>query len=323
MLDRDGLPGDEPVVRRVDPADAGKAVPEPAPKEPKLSPRKKITPEEVEARFAARRAEREARKANRPPREMGKLVRAVVGSALGIGIVCFGLGINNAGEQHAVEVKANEDKEATLTGALGKLDPAADDKTARQKLVDGIAAAQKRSGELAAAQQQFAGIFYAGNSEPSANNGTPKPSALKSLEHRKVIAGFFAPESLILTDDQAYSFRTQDLLEPGKIDPRLPWYTRYEPAGGKDGTQKVADPASYAWKAASVTLSGTPDVLSVVFTNSDVKTGELLAWATARYSVKDNTFNNLSVSMTSQGESQQLKVDTVRSGPGTSKGGKA
>jgi hypothetical protein len=322
MLDRDQLPGDEPVVRRVDPADADKTVPEPAPKGPKRSPRQKITPEEVEARFAARRAEREARKANRAPREMGKLVRVVVASALGIGIVCFGLGINNAGEQHAVEVKVNEDKAATLTGALGKLDPT-DDKTTKQKLVDGIAAAQKRSGELAAAQQQFAGIFYAGNSEPSANNGTPKPSALKSLEHRKVIAGFFDPESLILTDDQAYSFRTQDLLEPGKIDPRLPWYTRYEPAAGKDGVQKVADPASYAWKTAAVTLSGTPDVLSVVFTNSDVKTGELLAWATARYSVKDNTFNNLSVSRTSQGESQQLKVDTVRSVPGTSKGGKA
>jgi hypothetical protein len=321
MVENNGLPGEGPVVRRVKPG-TEKAVSEGSAVEPKAKQRNKITAEEVEAKFAALRAAREARKANRKPRELSKLVRVVVASALGVGIVGFGLGINNAGEQHTVEIQANQSKVASLEGALETLAPANGENTT-QKLMDGIAAAQKRSDELAAAQQEFASIASAGNAEPSANNGTPKPAVLKSLEHRKVLAGFFSPESLILTDAEAYSFRTEDLLEPGKIDPRQPWFIRYETAGGEGTARKVAAPDSYAWKTASVTLSGTPDVLSVTFTNSDVKTGELLAWATARYSVKDNTFSNLSVSRTSQGESQQLKVDTVQSVPDTTQGAKS
>lgn len=321
MVEKNRLSGETPVVQRIQPADAEKAVSGKSPAEPwtkpAAKPRGKVTAEEVEAKFAAMRVNREERKANRPPREMGKLVRVVIASALAVGIVGFALGISNAGEQHTVEVRTNQNKVAALTGALETLSPA-DGTDTKRKLVDGIAAAQKRSDELAAGQQQFAGIAYTGNAEPGTNDGRPNPAVLRSLEHRKVIAGFFAPESLILTDAQAYTFRTEDLLGPGRIDPRQPWYTRYEP--GTDAARKVASPDSYTWKTASVTLSGTPDVLSVVWTNTDANTGQLLAWATARYSVESNTFRNLSVNKTTQGESQQLKVDTAGAESATAKG---
>ncbi|MGY4541216.1 GH24 family phage-related lysozyme (muramidase) [Arthrobacter sp. UYNi723] len=322
MVEKNRVAGETPVVQRIPPAETvNTASGQGNTAKPGTKPRRKVTPEEVEAKFAALRARREERQANRSPREMGKLVRVVIASALGVGIVGFALGINNAGEQHTVEVRTNQNKVAALTGALETLTPA-DGANTKQKLVDGIAAAQKRSDALAAGQQQFAGIAYAGNAEAGTNDGRPKQAVLKSLEHRKVIAGFFAPEALILTDAQAYTFRTEDLLGPGRIDPRQPWYTRYEPANGNEAARKVAAPESYTWKTASVTLSGTPDVLSVVWTNTDTKTGDLLAWATARYSVESDTFRNLSVNRTTQGESQQLKVGTAGSESATAKGAK-
>ncbi|GAB5079670.1 hypothetical protein [Arthrobacter sp. AD-310] len=337
MVEKNGTPGSEPVVRRVKPADTG-AAEKPASRvlaaKPKAVPRTKVTPEELEARFTAALASRKAQKAGKTPRDMGKVARIVLASALGVGIVGFSLGINNAGEQHTVAVKANEDKEAAITGALEELTPA-NGKNTRQELVDGLAAAQKRSDELAAAQQQFASIAYAGNDDPGSNDGRPKPAVLKSLDHRKAITPFFDPGSLILSDDQAYTFRTEDLLGPGRIDPRQPWFTRYEPvtdnSSGTDsqtaaGTaRKAMDPAGYTWRTASVTLSGTPGVMSVVWTNSDTTTGDLLAWATARYSVKTNTFRGLSVGTTTRGDSFGLKVGSTSpgTGSGTATGGNA
>ena len=138
-----------------------------------------------------------------------------------------------------------------------------------------------------------------------------------------MLAGFFAPESLLLTDAQAYSFRTEDLLGPGRIDPRQPWFTRYDPAGDTGTPRSASDPKSYTWKTVSVALSGSPRLMSVVWTNTDSGTGELLAWATARYSVETNTFKTLSVNRTTRGDSQQLKPETTSATPATTKGAKA
>lgn len=314
-----------PVVRRLSPpaTDGRPAGQKPAtPRKPpalKMAPRTKVTAEDVEAKVAALLVERQARKAARPARSMRVLVRAVVASAMGVGIIGFGLGINAVNDQRAADLKASQSKEASLTGALDAVSPDGG-KDTPQKLTTGLAAAQKRSDEVAAAQQEFAAIAYAGNAEPATNNGTPKPSVLKSLQHRKVLAGLFAPESLLLTDAQAYSFRTQDLLGPGSIDPRQPWFTRYDAADGTGTARNASDPKSYAWKTVSVSLSGTPGVMSVVWTNTDAATGELLAWATARYSVDTNTFRSLSVNLSTRGESQQLKPTTTGPAPATAKG---
>lgn len=321
MVEKQELNDGPPVVRRVTPA-TGAASPEKGPAEPMktvkpaLAPRKKVTAEDVEAKFTALRGERRARKAARAPRRMGSLVRVVVASTLGAGIIGCGLGISAANDQHASDVKANQSKLASLTGALGSVPPDSGKDTAPE-LAGALAAAQRRSDQLAAAQQEFAAIAYAGNAEPGTNDGRPKQAVLKSLEHRKVLAEFFAAESMLLTDAQAYSFRTEDLLGPGRIDPRQSWFTRYEPAGGA-GARKAADPRSYAWKTASVTLSGTPGIMSVVWTNTDAGSGELLAWASARYSVDSNTFRALSVNLTTLGDSHQLKPVTAET-PGTTK----
>jgi hypothetical protein len=317
-----------PVVRKVTLPTGGGAFSAKPPAQPAkavkaaTAPRTKVRAEDVEAKFTALLEERRARKGTRPPRRMGSLVRAVAASAMGVGIIGFGLGINAASAQQAADVKANQSKEASLAGALEAVSPDSGKDTV-QKLTGGLAAAQKRSDELAAAQQQFAAIAYAGNAEPGTNDGRPKPSVLKSVEHRKALAGFFAPESLLLSDAQAYSFRTEDLLGPGRIDPRQPWFTRYEPSGASGAARDAASPGSYTWKTVSVTLSGSPGVMSVVWTNTDAGTGELLAWATARYSVDTGTFRTLTVNRTTRGESQQLKPETTGTAAATAKGANA
>lgn len=303
------LAGDEPVVRRVAPP-AEKNTDKEKVEKPKKPARAKLTGEDVAARLAERRTQRDAARVSKTKRPMDKLVRTLTASALGVGIIGLALGMNAAEGRHSVDVAANVSKIASLEGALASLVPADDADTA-ENLAGGLAAAQTRSDELAAAQQEFGVIAHAGNTDPGTNDGRPKQSVLKALEHRKALAGFFAPSSLALTDAQAYSFRTEALLGPGMIDPRLPWFTRYEPVVEKAGAQRASDPAGYAWKRASVTLSGTPGVMSVVWTNTDTKTGELLAWATARYWAETDTFQDLVVHKTSLGEGQQLKVDTT------------
>lgn len=324
MTEEQGADGGPPVVRRVTPpvaggdfAEWGRKRPQ-TPAAPKFAPRSKVTAEDMEARFTALRAGRQARKAGRTPRSMSGAVRTAVAAAMGVGIIGFGLGINAANIQHEADMKAGQSKLASLSGAVEAVSPE-NGKDTPKKLTGALAAAQKRSDALAAAQQQFAEIAYAGNADPGTNDGRPKPSVLRSVDHRKSLAAFFAPESLVLTDAEAYSFRTDDLLEPGRIDPRMPWFTRYDPAAGASAARNASDPKSYTWKTASVTLSGSPGVMSVVWTNTDAGTGELLAWATARYSVDNNTFRSLTVTRTTRGESQQLTPKTAD----TTKGAKA
>lgn len=314
-MDRKTIPGGEPVVRRV--SSAGAETPAP-PEKPGTGtpkpPRKKVTPEDIEAAFARRRAERaqrNERKAERPPREMGKLVRGVSAAAMGLCIVAGSLAINHAAGEHRTAVAANESRIAALTGALEELAPDDSRAESAEAIAGNLAAARKRGDELAAAQQQFAVISHAGNTEPGNNDGTPKTSVMESLEQRRQLAGFFDPDSLVLTDEQAYTFRTEDLLDPGRIDPRQPWYLRYDGTGGLTASA----PESYGWSTASVSLSGTPDVVEVVWTNTETETGELLAWATARYSVKTGTFDTLRVNTTTQGDSHRLKADEKRSTP--------
>lgn len=311
MVDRKQIPGDEPVIRRV-PAATAPPEPQARPAKARMKPeRRKITPEDVEAAFVRRRAERAERRANRPVREMGKVLRIATASVLGAGIIGCALAMNHEDTEHTATVRVNDNKIAALSGALEELAPkTGEEADTAGNMAEDIAGAQRRSDELAAAQQQFAVIFHARNTETSANDGTPGAAALASLEQRRKIAGFFAPESLVLTDEQAYSFRTERLLEPGRIDPRQPWYTRYE-----DGGQLASAPDRYLWKAVSVTVSGTPGVMDVVWTNTDTESGDLLAWATARYSAETDTFNTLRVNTTTRGDSNTLKAGGAQAAP--------
>jgi len=282
-------------------------------------PRTKVTAEDVEARVAGLLSDRRTRKAARAPRSMRTLVRASVATAMGIGIIGFGLGISSENAQHAADMRAGQTKQASLEGALAAVDPETG-KDTPQKLTTGLAAARKLSDSVASSQQDFAAIAFAGNADAVTSDGRPAPATLKSLEHRKALAAFFAPEALLLTDAQAYSFRTNDLLGPGRIDPRQPWFVRYEAATATGGLRPAADPKTYSWQTASVSLSGTPGVMSVVWTNTDTATGELLAWATARYSTETNTLRNLTVTLTTRGDSQQLKPHSTSAAPAAAKG---
>lgn len=321
MVDKNGLAGGEPVGQQQPPPvlDADVASWRDAAK-PQDNRRPKVTAEDVAADFAARRAERQARRDAREPRQMGRLVRIVAASAMGVGIIGFAVGASAAERQYASDAAANRDKVASLSGALAALSPA-DGEDPVQTLVDGLSAAQARSDELAAGQQRFSVIAHEGNSDPGTNDGRPKASVLKSLEQRRALEGFFAPESLVLTEAEAYTFRTEDLLGPGRIDPRLPWFTRYEPAGGDAAASKASDPEGYSWETASVALSGTPGLFNVVWTNTDTGTGELLSWATAGYSAETGTFQDLVVYRTTLGEKQQLKPATA--GTATTEGADA
>lgn len=282
-----------------------------------LPEQEKVTAEDVAASFAARKTKREQKREERPVRKVSSLVTGVLVVALGAGILGFGTGLSRLDVDHGVAVQTNIDKKADLEGTLLTLRPV-EEETLSKTLAEDLNTTRERAIALAKAEQGFAEIAYEGNSEPNLNDGRPNPSILKSLEHRKELTGFFAPASLWLSDADAYGFRTQDLLEPGQIDPRQPWFIKYDQGEGSAETKrKAASPESYGWKVASVDLSDTPGLMVVIFTNVDKNTGDLLAWASTRYSVKENTFSNLSVRRSTIGDRHSLKAGSLAKPAGT------
>lgn len=265
----------------------------------KKPPREKLTGEDVEARFKEFGARLAEKKAGRPVRSMGGLVKTVTACALGLGIVLCGVGLSNANDSHQAESKVVAGQISTVEGSLLETIPAKDLVVA-EVLTKDLTQARERSDALAKIQSDFATIAYAGNDDPPVADGLPNVSLLKSLEHGRASVDFFTPESLLLSDDQAYVFRTNDVLGAGRIDPRTSWFIAYD-ISAETGKNKASDPGSYGWKTASVMPSTAPGVVAVTWTNVDAD-GNLLAWAAAKYENKSGLFSGFRLNTTTTGD---------------------
>ena len=102
------------------------------------------------------------------------------------------------------------------------------------------------------------------------------------------------------------------------IDPRFPWYVRYEGL-------KASSPGAYAWSVESVMpdlatqdATGTTRTARVIWLCRDTAGGQVLAWANAAYSYdgKAGTFADLKVVVTAAGAEHQQGASTTGNGSG-------
>lgn len=275
-------------------------------------PRQKVTAQDMDDRFKAAAAKRAQKRADRPERNVAAMVRVALGGALGLGILLVGMNMNTAGEGHTQVMTTTSNEIQTVQGELAQGIPTKDLIVA-EKLNADLAKARARSDDLAGIQREFASIAYAGNNEPVNNNGLPGASTLKSLEHGRASVDFFTPESLLLKDEQAYKFTTVDVLGPGRIDPRTSWFVAYD-ISATPGKNPASNPAGYGWSTTTVVPSAAPGMMAVTWMNTETQSGNVFAWATAKYEVSSGKFSDFRLNTTTIGDVRGAAFGTTAKG---------
>ncbi|MFF8914178.1 hypothetical protein ACF08M_12840 [Streptomyces sp. NPDC015032] len=266
--------------------------------------RTKLTGAELEERFEGWTMRQREKVRARTPEDRARLVRRGVTAAMGAGILALVVATGVAGEGFKA---STADNEARILQLKGQLDDArstpvkADAGAQLSKLTEAAAADAKK---VVAGEQAFAALYHQASVQPGPNNGSPSQAELEIIKRRREMASLFSKDSFLVSDEQAYSTSSLTPFDATtEIDPRHAWYIRY------DGLDAAA-PSTYAWKAETVMpdlsakdASGTTNQAKAVWLCRDTKSGEVLAWASARYVRSGTTggFDHLALVVTAAG----------------------
>ncbi|WP_030559177.1 hypothetical protein [Streptomyces aureocirculatus] len=293
------------------------SMPEGKPAAPKT--RKRVTGAELEERFAGWTMRQRERVRVRSPEDNARLVRRSVTAVAGAGILALVVATGVAGESFKASTADNEAQIVQLQGHLADAQstPAGADAGADLSKLTAAAAADAK--KVATGEQAFATLYHRARGQPSPNNGTPDQATLEIIKHRRDMAPLFSKESFLVSDKEAYSTSSLTPFDATtEIDPRHAWYIRY------DG-QNAAAPSTYAWKVETVMPdlslkdgSGAANQAKVVWLCQDTKSGEVLAWASARYVHNGTTgaFGHLALVVTAVGAQYENPVIKVPAGSG-------
>lgn len=193
---------------------------------------------------------------------------------------------------------------ASATASSDGSDTAA--KVAAKDLDAFIKRASTAATAVAEGQQRYAVLARAATTaSASAGNGAPSADVLAMVDHRKDLADLWEASSLVVDDTDAYSYSSASALDdPSKIDPRFPWYVRYD-------ATTASTPNSYSWSVKTVMpitaqddsgATDSPLQADVVWvcrqTGSDQ---EVLAWASAVFDDTTGQFHDLALNVTTAG----------------------
>ena len=276
----------------------------------------KVTAEDLDRKLAERKKRRETKRAQgrteQEEQRRARLVRTVAIGALLVVSGGFVLGIKASDTRATEQVEQNQSRVVQLEEQIKEVTPEGTKEERQQELEAQLATAREEAGKVANLQNEFAAILYKGNDEKAPGDGSPSEAFIKSAEHRRELAPYFTESSWLVTDeDLAYGPGSAvPFDENTEIDPRFPWYVRYQAATYEKGSApKYQDPDAYGWQVASVMPSSLdePGILEVTWQSTN-KDGTLLAWATANYNVSTKKFHALRVGETSEGYS--LRVPT-------------
>lgn len=261
----------------------------------------KITSDDLEARFNRWARSNRERLAQRTPAQNASVMRRAAFGVLFVAMAALTIAHNVHTNHHERTVTENQARIAELKSDYADAQP--DAEPARRSQVRAMthlsAAAAKAGNEVAAAQQRFVELHYRagqqGDGHRGLGNGAPNQATLDATAHRRSLAKYFDPDSLVLTDEQAYSWTTAYELEADQVDPRLEWYVRF------DGL-KPSGPEVYAWSLEVAMPSlAAPDTAQAVWVCREAGSQTVLAWATAVYTGSTRRFSDLEVVVTAYG----------------------
>ena len=281
--------------------------------------RRRVSGVELEARFEGWRSERRGERQARTPEESARRTRLVLSAAMGVAILGLAAAAGVSGKGFEAEHAANADRISALQVQIedDRSTPVAPDLPGKMTRL--MEAAAKDAQKVAEAQQRFAQLHYEAATQPNAGNGTPNAATLQIAEHRRTLAPLFSPRSFLADGKGAYSWTSVTPFDPStQIDPRFPWYVRYEGL-------KASSPEAYAWSVESVMpdlatqdATGSTNTARVIWLCRDTAGGQVLAWANAAYSYggKAGTFADLKVVVTAAGAEHQQGASTTGNGSG-------
>ena len=271
----------------------------------------KLTADDVAASLAARRQRRAARKAAVEADDVTRSGSSrVVGVILGAAVLTLGIGISVTGSQFRADSAANGQTISALEGELetnqALLDPTVQQDRGKA-LKAQISEAHTKAEAVARLQQEFSALIHQSTTTPALGNGTPNAASLQVVAHRRKLAPLFSADSYVVKEPIAYTPGTADDVAADQVDPRYPWFVRYEQ--GEDGhsptgSPVASEPSASTWTVESLapSTSGDPTMTDVTWLCKDSTTGDLLAWATASFSSERHDFNRLTVGTTSTGD---------------------
>ncbi|MFM9539893.1 hypothetical protein [Streptomyces turgidiscabies] len=281
--------------------------------------RKKVTGAELEERFAGWTMLQREKVQVRTPEDNSRLIRRSVTAVMGVGILALVVATGVAGESFKASTADNEAQIVQLKGQLddARSTPApGDDGAQLSRLTEAAAADAKK---VATGEQAFATLYHQAGVQPSPNNGAPNQATLEIIKHRRDMASLFSKDSFLVSDKEAYSTSSLTPFDATtEIDPRHAWYIRY------DG-QNAAAPSTYAWKVETVmpdlsmqNVSGVTNQAKVLWLCRDTKSGEVLAWASARYVHNGTTgaFGHLALVVAAAGAQYESPAIKMPAGSG-------
>jgi hypothetical protein len=281
--------------------------------------RRRVSGVELEARFEDWRSERLEERQARTPEESARRTRMVWSAVMGVAILGLAAAAGVTGKSFEAEHAANADRITSLQSQVqeAKAIPVATDLSGKMTRLTETAATDAQ--KVAEAQQRFAQLNHEASTQPSAGNGTPNAAMLQIAEHRRALAPLFSPRSFLADEKGAYSWTSVTPFDPStQIDPRFPWYVRYEGL-------KASSPDAYAWSVESVMpdLAAQDETVTtrtarVVWLCRDTADGQVLAWANAVYTYdgKAGTFDALKVVVTAAGAAHQQDASATGNGSG-------
>ncbi|MER6520109.1 hypothetical protein ABT246_25045 [Streptomyces sp. NPDC001553] len=281
--------------------------------------RKKVTGAELEKRFANWTMHQRDRAQARSPANNARLIRRGVTAVMGVGILALVVATGVAGERFKATTADNEAQIIQLKGHLDDAQSTPVKANAGAQLSKLTEAAAADAKQVASGEQTFATLYHQAGVQPSPNNGTPNQATLEIVKHRRDMASLFSEGSFLVSDKEAYSTSSLTPFDATtEIDPRHAWYIRY------DG-QNAAAPSTYAWTAETVMPdlstkdgSGATNQAKVVWLCRDTKSGEVLAWASARYVHNGTTgaFDHLALVVTAVGAQYENHATKMPAGSG-------
>ncbi|MEU9167897.1 hypothetical protein AB0D34_08885 [Streptomyces sp. NPDC048420] len=292
-------------------------VPEKKPAAPKT--RKKVTGAELEERLAGWTTHQREKVQVRTPEDNARLIRRSVTAVAGVGILALVVATGVAGESFKASTADNEAQIVRLKGQMDDAQSTPVKVGTGAQLSKLTEAAANDAKKVATGEQTFATLYHQAGVQPSLNNGVPNRATLEIVKHRRDMAPLFSRDSFLVSDKEAYSTSSLTAFDATtEIDPRYAWYIRY---AGAD----AAAPGTYTWKVETVMpdlsvtdASGMTNQAKVVWVCRDTKSGEVLAWASARY-VRNATagaFGHLALVVTAAGAQYENPAIKLPAGSG-------
>lgn len=260
----------------------------------------------LEAKFDGWTTARRKKKAASTSEMKGRSARRIVG--VGLGLALAGMAVFTS-----LSTSAFEQQSAKNAAEIAQLQASAEQEQEQQsaKPIDtaAIAALSSRASEaatkVAEEQQAYAALYAAMNDAKSNGNGTPSAEELAAAGHRKDLAAAWDPASFVVDPKLAYVWTTTPYFSRDQIDPRFPWYVRF------DGL-KASDPKTYAWSVKSVMPKlDAPGTVRVVWACAQ-QDSTVLAWASATYTDATGTFGELDVVTTAKGAEHLSMTDVAK-----------